>query len=317
MRNFTSEKYWYVQQLNIFQDLSDADAYSLERIISDKELKHEERICNEGVYFIKDGRIKITEESLEEIPKQNNTQSRNSKSDEKTETKAVLEQGELFGVFADDENLLNESTDTLTYAECLTEVCVGIASRRDFSFFLKRKSHLTLPLLERTIVDIFTDTYFRGRQKKQKELLKRHNILNITSTPDQKRFNAFNNIAFRTVSSRLALLLQNLASVSDNKGVVLVPRLSIKRISKLIGTSTEIIDKLLETLKQHHVIDKRRGRIQILNAWKLKQISDARMKTLTPRKESVSISDEELDFEALISGQVSGEPESASTLTGK
>ena len=182
MRNFTSEKYWSVQQLNIFQDLSDADAYSLERIISDKKLKHEERICSEGVYFIKDGRIKITEENLEEIPKQNNTQSRNSKSDEKTETKAVLEQGELFGVFADDENLLNESTGPLTYAECLTEVCVGIASRRDFSFFLKRKPHLTLPLLERTIFDIFTDTYFRGRQKKQKELLKRHNILNITSS---------------------------------------------------------------------------------------------------------------------------------------
>ena len=41
----------------------DSDAFYLDRILSYKELKHEERICEEGVYFIKEGRIKITEET--------------------------------------------------------------------------------------------------------------------------------------------------------------------------------------------------------------------------------------------------------------
>lgn len=299
------EKYWYVKHLNIFKDLSDEDAYSLERIISYSELKHEERICDEGVYFIKDGRIKITEENTEEVQKPTDTQAGSSNSDEKTKTKEVLDPGEMFGVFG-----IDESSKVFTYAVCLTEVCVGIATMRDFSFLLKRKPHLTLPMLGTTLFDRFHDTFFIGKQKKQNRRSYQHNILNIPSSPDFKRFNPLNNIAFRSVSSRLALLLQNLASVSDKKGVLFLPRLSIKVISKLIGASTETIDELLETYKQHQVIDKCRGRIQILDAWKLKQVSDARMKTLSPRNETTPIIEDEFDFEALLSGQVRGESES-------
>lgn len=309
MKNFSSEKYWYLKQLNIFMDLSNADAYSLERIISYKGLKHEERICEQGVYFIKEGRIKITEENIDEKQDKEKNRKQKADSEENTETKVVLEQGEIFGVFSDE-----ASIDAITYAECLSEVCLGIATIRDFSFFLKRKSHLTSPLDQRTLFNKFNDSILRGKHKNQQVHFSRHNILTMTSTPDRKKFNALDNIVFRTVSSRLALLLQNLASVSDSKGVVLVPRLSTKRLSKLIGSTQETIDKLLETFKQHQVIQKCRGRIQILNAWKLKQISDASMKTLTPQKEVSPISDEDFDLETLISGQVAGESESASVI---
>lgn len=312
MRNFISEKYWYIKQLNIFKDFSNADAYSLERILSYKDLKHEKRICEEGVYFIKDGRIKITEENFNDYQDKEKNRNKKANKDDNQQTKVVLERGEMFGVFSDD-----LSFDTFTYAECLSEVCIGIATIRDFSFYLKRKSHLTFPLDQRTLFEIFNDSILRGKHKNQDEHLSRHNILTMTSTPDQKRFNAFNNIAFRTGSSRFALLLLNLASVTDSKGVMFVPRLTIKRLSKLIGCTSESIDILLETFKQHHVIEKRRGRIQILDAWKLKKISDARMKTLNPIKEETVIPDDDIDLAAILNGQPQGFSETASNITVK
>ena len=316
MKNFTSEKYWCVKQLNIFQDLSDADVYSLDRIISDKELKHEDRICEEGVYLIKDGRIKITQELSEDSVKKSENRSINSKSEEKQETKEVLEAGEMFGVFSD-ESYMNGKTESITYTECLSEVCIGIATIRDFSFFLKRKPHLTLPLQRRKFLNTVYHTLFKKRNKGQGIQLSSHNILNINKTADFKDFNAFSNIAFRTASSRFALLLQNLATTPDRKGILVVPRLSIKSISRLVGTSIETIEQLLKTFKQHQVIDKYRGRIRILNAWQLKKIADARMKTLTPLKEAAVIPDDDLDFAALISGQAQGESGTASNINVK
>ena len=312
MRHFITEKYWYVKQLNIFQDLSKSDAFYLDRILSDKELKHEERICEEGVYFIKEGRIKITEESLDKNHQKSKNNSTQSESDVKLETKEVLETGEMFGVFTNENRVLRESSEVLTYAECLSEVCIGIARIRDFSFYLKRKPHLTLPLHRRGLIDRFF-----GDRKKKQEGLSSHNILNVNKATDYKDFNAFNNIAFRTESSRLALLLQNLATESERKGIVIVPRLSTKRISGLIGTSIETTENLLKTFKQHQVIEKHRGRIQILNAWQLKKVADARMKTLTPIKEATVIPEDDLDFAALFSEQAQGEAESASNINIK
>lgn len=309
MKHFIAEKYWCVQQLNIFQDLSDSDAFYLNRILSDKALKHEERICEEGVYFIKEGRIKITEETSDN----NQEKSQNRSIQAKSETKEVLETGEMFGVFSDDDRVLREGSEVLTYAECLSEVCIGIATIRDFSFYLKRKPHLTLPLHRPSLLD----TFYIDRLKKQEAQLSKHNILKINKPTDCKDYNAFGNIAFRTVSSRLALLLQNLAVVPDNKGALLTPRLSSKRISRLIGTSAETLDKLFETFRQHQVIERRWGRIQILNSWQLKKIADARMKTLIPMKEAAVIPDDDIDLAAFINGQAPGTSESASTFNVK
>ena len=299
MKHLIAEKYWCVKQLNIFQDLSKSDAFYLDRILSHKELKHEERICEEGVYFIKEGRIKITEEPSDSNHENRENRSNQSKSEEKAETKEVLETGEIFGVFSNEDKSLRESSEVLTYAECLSEVCIGIATIRDFSFYLKRKPHLTLPLHRPSLLD----TFYTDRHKKQETQLNRHNILKINKTMDCKDYNAFGNIAFRTVSSRLALLLQNLAVVSDNKGVLITPRLSSKRISRLIGTSIETLDKLFETFKQHQVIERRWGRIQILNSWQLKKIADAHKKTLTPMKDATVLPEDDFDLAAIISGQ--------------
>lgn len=311
MRHFISEKYWWVKQLNIFQDLSVADAYSLDRIISDKKLKHEERIVEEGVYFIREGRIKITEDFSDKSDEKTESRSMNPKSEEKQETKAVLEAGEVFGVFANDDMVLGEDSETISYAECLTEVCLGIATFRDFSFLLKRKPYLTLPLHRRALLDTFIRN--KKRNKKNEPQLSYHNILNVSKTKECKDFNAFSNIVFRTASSRFALLLLNLATGPDRRGIVLVPRLSPKRFSRLVGTSIETIDQLIKTFKQHKVIEKYRGRIQIVNTWQLKKIADARMKTLAPLKEATVIPDDDIDFAALLSGQTEEVTESAST----
>ena len=321
MKNFVTEHFWCVKRINIFRDLSEADARALREITTFKDLKHEERICEEGVYLIKEGRVKISENLPDTDSKENKNPSVNTdkgkNQDANSETKEVLEQGEILGVISEDAEILNENQST--FAETLTEVCVGIVTIRDFSFFLKRKPHLALPLPRRRPLDfsnmfgVSTNPFGGYRNKKQEGQLNLHNILKTSAAPDCKRANAFGNIMFRCASSRLALLLQNLALPPDSKGIVLVPRLSIKRMSKLIGSSTETIETLLKTFKQYHIIRTRRGQIQILNPWQLKKIADARMKTLSPPEAPVTTSDDEIDLEKIINFQEDGrtEPRSA------
>ena len=72
MRNLISERFWCVKHINIFRDLSEIDARALEQITTFKQLNHRERICTEGVYLIKDGRVKIADNTSEperETPK--------------------------------------------------------------------------------------------------------------------------------------------------------------------------------------------------------------------------------------------------------
>lgn len=58
------------------------------------------------------------------------------------------------------------------------------------------------------------------------------------------------------------------------------PKLSIKTLAQLIGSSEEKIESLLNQLKQHKVLERRYRRIQILDPWQLKKIANAKMKTL-------------------------------------
>lgn len=303
MKNLVTEQFWCVKQIHIFRDLSEEDARALAQIVTFKDLKHEERISEEGVYLIKEGRVKISKNLPDANTKKIEDRSVNSDSGEDQETKEVLEPGEIFGVISEDAEISDQNR--ATFAETLTEVCIGIVANRDFMFFLKRKPHLTLPLPRNrqsgfsNVFEISTNSFLEYRNKKQTGRLNSHNILKTFVVPNCKRANLFRNIMFRCTSSRLALLLQNLALVPDSKGIVLVPRLSIKRMSKLIGSSTETIEILLKTFKQHNIIDTRRRQIQILNPWQLKKIVDARMKTLSPLQVPATTSDDDLDFETL------------------
>ncbi|MCE2399586.1 cyclic nucleotide-binding domain-containing protein [Candidatus Poribacteria bacterium] len=319
MKNLVTEHFWYVKQIHVFRDLSEEDARVLAQIVTFKNLKHEERIREEGVYLIKEGRVKISENLSDADSEKVEKRSKNSDSNEKQdpETKDVLEPGEIFGVISD-EGVLNENRTT--FAETLTEVWLGTATIRDFSFFLKRKPHLALPLPRRrqlgfsNVFGASTNPFLRyNRNKKQEEQLNSRSILKTSAAPDCKRANAFRNIMFRSASSCLALLLQNLALTPDRNGVVFVPRLPIRRISRLIGSSTETTETLLKTFKQHNVIDTRRGQIQILNPWQLKKIAVARMKTLSPPEVLVTASDDDIDLEKLINFQEDArtEPRSA------
>ena len=298
MKNFTPEKYWYVKHLNIFNVLSDADAYALEQIVTYKALTHEERICAEGVYLIKEGRIKITEEKPDVKPKTDENREVKTESGENLATKEVLEEGEIFGAVSVEDDLEADS-DTHSYAECLTEVCLGIVRVRDFSFFLKRKPHLAMPFNRKSLYERINLAKLKYGNKVRELQFGSHNMLRTATILGCEQTNAFNNITFRSASSRYALLLLNLSLTPDKSGSVFVPRLSTKRISRLIGTSTETIDILFGIFKQHSVLDKRRGRIQILNSWQLKKIADARMQTLTEKKVVESITENDVDFESL------------------
>lgn len=303
MKNLDTEQFWYVKQIHVFRDLSETDARALTQIVTFKDLKHEERISEEGVYLIKEGRVKISKNLPDANTKKIEDRSVNADSGEDQETKEVLEPGEIFGIISEDAEISDQNR--ATFAETLTEVCIGIVANRNFAFFLKRKPHLTLPLPRNrqpgfsNVFGISTNSFLEYRNKKQTGRLNSHNILKTSVVPNCKRANLFRNIMFRCTSSRLALLLQNLALVPDSKGIVLVPHLSIKRMSKLIGSSTETIEILLKTFKQHNIIDTRRRQIQILNPWQLKKIADARMKTLSPLQVPATTSDDDLDFETL------------------
>lgn len=315
MKNLTTEQYWYIKQLNIFRDLSEADDHALAQIRTFKELKHEERICEEGVYLIKKGRVKITRNHVDADTGNKDNSTKKSKENEGQDTIEVLEQGEIFGVAPDDGRIGKENTEPITFAETLTEVCVGTATIRDFAFFLKRKPHLALPMQRKTRLRIHYDSFFGYENRLRDRQLNSHNILNSVRNSDCKHVNVFRNIAFRTVSSRFALLLQNLATVSDINGHVYVPRVSKKHISKLIGSSTETIDTLLNTFKHHNVIDTRFGKIQINNAWQLKKIADARMQTLSRPKNSDATINEDFGLEALMNFQDDGKTNAPSTIS--
>ena len=62
------ERFWCIKQLNIFSDLAEADAYALAKITTFKELKYGESLCAEGVYLLKEGRIKFMKHRLKGNP---------------------------------------------------------------------------------------------------------------------------------------------------------------------------------------------------------------------------------------------------------
>lgn len=307
MKNLSKECFWCIKHINIFRDLDEQDIRTLAQITTFKNLTHRERISTEGVYLIKEGRVKIAEITSEpelETPK---NIAKNTDSDEKQETIEVLEQGELFGVVQKDDDVLDENVQT--YTETLSDVCLGVVTIRDFSFFLKRKPHLGLPLLclkRVKMPNVYSKVHSTfSYASKNSENWNPHsyklatNILIKNKTPDNLQFNRLTNIAFRSESSRFALLLHNLADTPDSKGIILTPRISKKRISRLIGSSTERLETLLRTFKQHNVIKMKHGRIQVLNPWHLKKIADAKMKTLTAPTGPDTASDDDFGLELL------------------
>lgn len=260
----TPERFWCVTGIDIFRDLAEPDANALARLTTFITLKHEDTLSAEGVYLLKDGRIKIYQTPPEGEPV----------------TLDVLEPGEFFGATKWEDN---DHHPNIT-AEILTEAIVGIVTVQNFQYFLKRKPHLAMPL-RRT---------FRNLIKKrlpwysaESESL---NLLTSCQEPRKRVTNSFLNIAFRSPASRLALLLQNYANAPERRCTAIgrdsectLYRLSTKRLSQLIGSSVEKTEALLNQFKEHEIIKKRYGRIQILDPWQLKKIANTRMKTLPPK----------------------------------
>ena len=260
----TPERFWSVKQIDIFSDLSEADAGALAQLTTYKRLKNGEPLCDEGVYLLKEGRVKIYETPLEGEPV----------------TLELLEPGEIFGAvqWEDDKAYPNVT------AETLTEVVVGIVNVKNFQYFLKRKPHLAMPppkTLRRLLMGYLHAWISRM-------FTKRRNFNPATSRSKSRPepTNLLLNIVFRSSASRLALLLQNYANARKQNQTLTghgaqctLRKLSTKKLAHLIGSSVEKTETLLNQFKQHKVLEKRFRRIQVLDPWQLKKIAKARMET--------------------------------------
>ena len=257
------ERFWCVKQIDIFRDLAEADADALAQITTFVQLKHEDTLSAEGVYLLKEGRIKIYQTPPEG----------------ESVTLDVLDPGDFFGAVKWEDNNAHPNVT----AEALTETVVGIVTAQNFQYFLKRKPHLALPP-QRTLRS-FLKRYLRWR------LTESGNYNIVTSCQKARRgmTNPFLNVVFRSPASRLALLLHNCANASEHRRTPMgrgsqcvLRKFSTKRLAQLIGSSVEKTESLLNQFKQHQIIKKRFWRIQILDPWQLKKIANARMETLPP-----------------------------------
>ena len=289
------ERFWCVKQIHIFRDLTEDDADALKRITTFKTLKHKDPVSDEGVYLLKEGRIKIYETPTEGEPV----------------TLAVMEPGEIFGAIEWDNN---EAGRKITAEILTTEAVIGIVRAKHFQFFLKRKMHLAMPFkrpLYQRVLSAIDNAIIRGSDGASKwtpietsgtlfatQLLRLRNVLSKWMTPRRKQrdemTNPFTNIAFRSPESRLALLLRNYAdapkqncTITERGSQGTLRKLSTKKLALLIGCSIEKIETLLNQFKQHGILEKRYRRIQILDPWHLKKIANARMQTLPPKTDSM------------------------------
>ena len=257
------ERFWCVKGIDIFRDLAEADADALTRITTFVELKYGDTLSDEGVYLLKEGRIKIYQTPPEG----------------ESVTLDVLEPGEFFGAVKWEDN---DAQPNVT-VETLTEVVVGIVTVQNFQYFLKRKPHLVLP--PQKTVGSLIKRYLPWRAAEPAN----YNLVTSCQKPRRRLTNPFLNIAFRSPASRLALLLQNYADAPEHRRTAMgrssqcvLRKLSTKRLAQLIGCSVEKMEALLNQFKQHGIIEKRLRRIQILDPWQLKKIANARMETLPP-----------------------------------
>lgn len=179
--------------------------------------------------------------------------------EEKERTLAVLEPGEIFGAMA-----LFEETPRDTIAETLDETLLCVIRRRNFGILLRKKPELTM----RT-------TIFVGVKRQSIE-------------------NQLENLVFRSVSSRLALLLITLAEkdgVRESRGITLSVKLSGQKLARLTATPRETTSPLLNEFERLGYIEIRHRQIKILNQWALKKIADDRMREL-PVQEDVEPTDD-------------------------
>ena len=281
------ERFWCVKQIHIFRDLNEDDADALKRITTFRTLKNGDPVSDEGVYLLKEGRIKIYETPTEGEPV----------------TLEVMEPGEICGAIEWDDN---EARRKITAEILTTEAVIGIVNAKHFQFFLKRKMHLAMPfkrpLHERLLSAI--DAVIGRSDGASKwtpietsgtlltaQLLRLRNVLSKWMAPRRKKqdktTNPFTNVAFRSPESRLALLLRNYAdapsrnhTITERGSQCTLHKLSTKKLAHLIGCSIEKTEILLNQFKQHGILEKRYRRIQILDTWRLKKIANARMQTL-------------------------------------
>ncbi|RKU38597.1 hypothetical protein C6496_05880 [Candidatus Poribacteria bacterium] len=261
----TPERFWSIKQIDIFQDLTEADAEALARLTTFKTLKNGEPLCTEGVYLLKEGRVKIYETPPEGEPV----------------TLELLEPGELFGAiqWEDDKSHPNVT------AETFTEAVVGVVKAKNFQFFLKRKPHLAMPP-PKTFAR-FIKRFLYSWISRLPTKLRNFNPVTSRSKSQAGQTNLLLNIAFRSPASRLALLLQNYADAPKHNQTLgghgsqcTLRKLSTKKLARRIGSSVEKTEILLNQFKQHKILEKRFRRIQILDPWQLKKIANARMETL-------------------------------------
>ena len=168
-------------------------------------------------------------------------------------TLAVLEPGEIFG-----ETAMFEEEPDGAIAETLDDTLLCVIRRRDFGILLRKKPELAM----RTAIMVGMKRLFIE--------------------------NRLENLVFRSVSSRLALLLISLAEkdgVRESRGIMLNVKLSEKKLARLTATARETTSPLLNEFERLGYIEIRHRRIRILNQWALKKIADDRMRELSVQED--------------------------------
>ena len=123
------EKMFYLENIRIFRDLTEADLKMFDRITyTTTAYGHRECINGQGnpgsvVCLLKQGRVKMYKRSLEG----------------EEHTLGILQAGDIFGVM----QAVNDPAGG-TIAETLDESLVCSIRRRDFELFLKKKSELAM-----------------------------------------------------------------------------------------------------------------------------------------------------------------------------
>lgn len=173
--------------------------------------------------------------------------------EEKELTLVVLEPGEIFG-----ETAMFEAEPNGAIAETLDDTLLCVIRRRDFGILLRKNQKLKM----RTAIMVGV----------------------------KRRFieNRLENLVFRSVSSRLALLLITLAEkdgVRESRGITLGVKLSEQKLARLIATPRETTSPLLNEFERSGYIEIRHRRIRILNQWALKKIADDRMRELSVQED--------------------------------
>ncbi|MFQ5809002.1 MAG: Crp/Fnr family transcriptional regulator [Armatimonadota bacterium] len=125
------EECWYLEQINIFEGLSEADLADIARLVTTEHYGREAVIYSPedeagSIYLLEEGKVKLSKVA----------------NDGKEITIAVLQGGDVFGELS-----MSDGETYEVFAEVLEDARVCIISRDDFSALVREKPEIAMMLI--------------------------------------------------------------------------------------------------------------------------------------------------------------------------